>query len=152
MWRKKQSDVMRFCEEGEVLAEITDSNLRLSMLSGPTRPDKARGLGYKAKQVAANKWRRELVGEAVAVEEKDDSWHQCSTSMWRKKQSDVMRFCGKGKVLTESTDSNLRLSISSGPTHPDKARDEKSEDSEEKKKREAQETNKKRRRKKNQEM
>ncbi|KAF2597878.1 hypothetical protein F2Q68_00012551 [Brassica cretica] len=52
MWRKKQSDVMRFCEEGEVLAESTDSNLRLSISSGPTRPDKARGLGYKAKQVA----------------------------------------------------------------------------------------------------
>ena len=55
MWRKKQSDVMRFCEEGEVLAESTDSNLRLSISSGPTRPDKASGLGvqlYKAKQVA----------------------------------------------------------------------------------------------------
>ena len=52
MWRKKQSDVTRFCEEGEVLAESTYSNLRLSISSGPTRPDKARGLGYKAQQVA----------------------------------------------------------------------------------------------------
>merc|ERR1712023_199855 len=48
MWRKKQSDVMRFllrvrCWELRHLP-------RVHRASRPTRPDKARRLGYKAKQ------------------------------------------------------------------------------------------------------
>lgn len=49
LWRKKQSDVMRFlqrvrCWEYRQLPSIV-------RLTRPTRPDKARRLGYKAKQV-----------------------------------------------------------------------------------------------------
>lgn len=49
LWRKKQSDVMRFlqrvrCWEYRQLPSIV-------RVTRPTRPDKARRLGYKAKQV-----------------------------------------------------------------------------------------------------
>lgn len=49
LWRKKQSDVMRFllrvrCWEYRQLPSIV-------RVTHPTRPDKARRLGYKAKQV-----------------------------------------------------------------------------------------------------
>ena len=49
LWRKKQSDVMRFllrvrCWEYRQLPSI-------HRVSRPTRPDKARHLGYRAKQV-----------------------------------------------------------------------------------------------------
>lgn len=49
IWRKKQSDVMRFllrvrCWEYRQLPSIV-------RVTRPTRPDKARRLGYKAKQV-----------------------------------------------------------------------------------------------------
>jgi len=48
LWKKKQSDVLRFlqrvrCWEYRQLPSIT-------RLTGPSRPDKARRLGYKAKQ------------------------------------------------------------------------------------------------------
>lgn len=48
LWKKKQSDVLRFllrvrCWEYRQLPRIV-------RLTGPTRPDKARRLGYKAKQ------------------------------------------------------------------------------------------------------
>merc|ERR1712091_712959 len=48
LWRKKQSDVMRFllrvrCWEYRQLSSIC-------RLTRPSRPDKARRLGYKAKQ------------------------------------------------------------------------------------------------------
>lgn len=49
LWRKKQSDVMRFmqrvrCWEYRQLPSIV-------RVTHPTRPDKARRMGYKAKQV-----------------------------------------------------------------------------------------------------
>merc|ERR1712178_333027 len=48
MWRKKQSDVMRF------LARLRTWEFRqlpaVHRCSRPTRPDKARKVGYKAKQ------------------------------------------------------------------------------------------------------
>ncbi|CAI7770106.1 unnamed protein product [Closterium sp. NIES-54] len=53
LWKKKQSDVMRFllrvrCWEYRQLPSII-------RVSRPTRPDKARRLGYKAKQVRARR-------------------------------------------------------------------------------------------------
>lgn len=50
LWRKKQSDVLRFllrvrCWEYRQLPGIV-------RITRPTRPDKARRLGYKAKQVS----------------------------------------------------------------------------------------------------
>jgi len=52
LWRKKQSDVLRFllrvrCWEFRQLPGIV-------RVTRPSRPDKARRLGYKAKQVCTN--------------------------------------------------------------------------------------------------
>ncbi|GMP24020.1 hypothetical protein CsSME_00001427 [Camellia sinensis var. sinensis] len=54
LWRKKQSDVMRFllrvrCWEYRQLPSIV-------RVTHPTRPDKARRLGYKAKQDSTYKY------------------------------------------------------------------------------------------------
>ncbi|KAF2560339.1 hypothetical protein F2Q70_00018973 [Brassica cretica] len=121
MWRKKQSDVMRFCEEGEVLAESTDSNLRLSISSGPTRPDKARGLGYKAKQVAGisreENWLERPLQSKKEMTAGISLLDTCSTSMWRKKQSDVMRFCGRVRCRPR-----VQTATFDCPSRPDKAR------------------------------
>lgn len=51
LWKKKQSDVLRFllrvrCWEYRQLPSIV-------RVTRPSRPDKARRLGYKAKQVSA---------------------------------------------------------------------------------------------------
>lgn len=52
LWRKKQSDVMRFLLRVRCWQYRQLSNLHRA--PRPTRPDKARRLGYKAKQ---GKWR-----------------------------------------------------------------------------------------------
>lgn len=48
LWRKKQSDVMRFLLRVRCWQYRQLSNLHRA--PRPTRPDKARRLGYKAKQ------------------------------------------------------------------------------------------------------
>lgn len=48
MWRKKQSDVLRFLLRVRAW-EYRQGN-RIVRLTGPSRPDKARTIGYKAKQ------------------------------------------------------------------------------------------------------
>jgi len=49
LWRKKQSDVMRFLQR--VRCWEYRQQPSIVRLTRPTRPDKARRLGYKAKQV-----------------------------------------------------------------------------------------------------
>ena len=49
LWRKKQSDVMRFVQR--VRCWEYRQQPSIVRLVRPTRPDKARRLGYKAKQV-----------------------------------------------------------------------------------------------------
>jgi large subunit ribosomal protein L15e len=49
LWRKKQSDVMRFMQRVRCWEYRQQSSI--VRLTRPTRPDKARRLGYKAKQV-----------------------------------------------------------------------------------------------------
>lgn len=49
LWRKKQSDVMRFLQRVRCWEYRQQSSI--VRLTRPTRPDKARRLGYKAKQV-----------------------------------------------------------------------------------------------------
>lgn len=49
LWRKKQSDVMRFLQR--VRCWEYRQHPSIVRLTRPTRPDKARRLGYKAKQV-----------------------------------------------------------------------------------------------------
>lgn len=49
LWRKKQSDVMRFLQR--VRCWEYRQQPSIVRLVRPTRPDKARRLGYKAKQV-----------------------------------------------------------------------------------------------------
>merc|ERR1719305_100005 len=48
MWNRKQSDVMRFCQR--VRAWEFRQLPTIHRATRPTRPDKARRLGYKAKQ------------------------------------------------------------------------------------------------------
>ncbi|KAL0016232.1 hypothetical protein SO802_003301 [Lithocarpus litseifolius] len=48
LWRKKQSDVMRFLQRVRCWEYRQQSSI--VRLTRPTRPDKARRLGYKAKQ------------------------------------------------------------------------------------------------------
>jgi len=50
LWRKKQSDVMRFLQR--VRCWEYRQHPSIVRVTHPTRPDKARRLGYKAKQVA----------------------------------------------------------------------------------------------------
>jgi large subunit ribosomal protein L15e len=49
LWRRKQSDVMRFVQR--VRCWEYRQQPAIVRLTRPTRPDKARRLGYKAKQV-----------------------------------------------------------------------------------------------------
>lgn len=49
LWRKKQSDVMRFLQR--VRCWEYRQHPSIVRVTHPTRPDKARRLGYKAKQV-----------------------------------------------------------------------------------------------------
>ena len=49
LWRKKQSDVMRFLQR--VRCWEYRQHPSIVRVTRPTRPDKARRLGYKAKQV-----------------------------------------------------------------------------------------------------
>ena len=49
LWRKKQSDVMRFLQR--VRCWEYRQHPSIVRVTQPTRPDKARRLGYKAKQV-----------------------------------------------------------------------------------------------------
>ena len=49
LWRKKQSDVMRFLQR--VRCWEYRQHPAIVRVTHPTRPDKARRLGYKAKQV-----------------------------------------------------------------------------------------------------
>ena len=49
LWRKKQSDVMRFLQR--VRCWEYRQHPSIVRVNHPTRPDKARRLGYKAKQV-----------------------------------------------------------------------------------------------------
>lgn len=49
LWRKKQSDVMRFLQRVRCWEYRQQS--AIVRVTRPTRPDKARRLGYKAKQV-----------------------------------------------------------------------------------------------------
>jgi hypothetical protein len=49
LWRKKQSDVMRFVQR--VRCWEYRQQPAIVRLTRPTRPDKARRVGYKAKQV-----------------------------------------------------------------------------------------------------
>uniref|UniRef100_A0A0D9ZWK9 Ribosomal protein L15 n=1 Tax=Oryza glumipatula TaxID=40148 RepID=A0A0D9ZWK9_9ORYZ len=51
LWRRKQSDVMRFVQR--VRCWEYRQQPAIVRLTRPTRPDKARRLGYKAKQVAS---------------------------------------------------------------------------------------------------
>src|SRR5438105_2412672 len=78
LWKKKQSDVMRFllrvrCWEYRQLPAIHRA-------SRPTRPDKARRLGYKAKQGSAGAvWGRVM----LCVHERVRVRHlPCSSSSW----------------------------------------------------------------------
>ncbi|ONH96242.1 hypothetical protein PRUPE_7G115600 [Prunus persica] len=50
IWRKKQSDLMRFVQR--VRCWEYRQHPSIVRVTRPTRPDKARRLGYKAKQVA----------------------------------------------------------------------------------------------------
>ena len=50
LWRKKQSDVMRFLQR--VRCWEYRQHPSIVRVNHPTRPDKARRLGYKAKQVS----------------------------------------------------------------------------------------------------
>lgn len=50
LWRKKQSDVMRFLLR--VRSWRFRQQAQIIRVSRPTRPDRARRLGYKAKQGA----------------------------------------------------------------------------------------------------
>jgi len=61
LWRKKQSDVMRFLQR--VRCWEYRQQPSIVRLTRPTRPDKARRLGYKAKQVRkfVYVWRNILV-------------------------------------------------------------------------------------------
>ncbi|EAY90894.1 hypothetical protein OsI_12507 [Oryza sativa Indica Group] len=51
LWRRKQSDVMRFVQR--VRCWEYRQQPAIVRLTRPTRPDKARRLGYKAKQVTS---------------------------------------------------------------------------------------------------
>ena len=51
LWRKKQSDVMRFLQR--VRCWEYRQHPSIVRVTRPTRPDKARRLGYKAKQVTS---------------------------------------------------------------------------------------------------
>jgi hypothetical protein len=50
LWRKKQSDVMRFLQR--VRCWEYRQHPSIVRVTRPTRPDKARRMGYKAKQVS----------------------------------------------------------------------------------------------------
>ena len=62
LWRRKQSDVMRFVQR--VRCWEYRQQPAIVRLTRPTRPDKARRLGYKAKQVdllpCRSNWRVDL--------------------------------------------------------------------------------------------
>lgn len=67
LWKKKQSDVMRFllrvrCWEYRQLPAVV-------RVTRPTRPDKARRLGYKAKQVCSYVSHRKFFSRETVAEE-----------------------------------------------------------------------------------
>ncbi len=74
LWRKKQSDVLRFllrvrCWEYRQLPGIV-------RITRPTRPDKARRLGFKAKQVQIHNHALSLISALMSL------YLQCITA-WR---------------------------------------------------------------------
>ena len=62
LWRRKQSDVMRFVQR--VRCWEYRQQPAIVRLTRPTLPDKARRLGYKAKQVDLPAWRSALLPAA----------------------------------------------------------------------------------------